>query len=289
MTREDWQAEIDRFVRHLKRDTPLAANSVAAYRNHLRRILEFSGGLTKACAIRFSQGADRRWAIKTVSGAVDCYNKFVEWSKRPRDKVRHITITTPPSFEHVPTRQDVDRLVAYMRENGARVRDVMFVRFLGATGARISEVLRVTVGDVRRGYSEQIGKGRKLRRILIPRVLAGEIASSPIADNVDDRWPLFRRRGFHGRNFKPGRPAITSRWACDMLHDWSARAGLDAQSFHPHAFRHYFAKEVLKASGNDVALVCDLLGHSDLKTTSKYLKLSQSEQRSGLDRFVDWA
>ena len=289
MTQEEWLDEIERFVRHLKRNTPLAANSVEAYRNHLRRIVSFAGGLTKTCAIKFSQGAEKQWAIKTVSGAVDCYNKYVEWARRPKDKVRHITLSVPPSFEHVPSRGDVERLVAYMRENVAGVPEVTLVRFLAATGARISEVLRVTVGDVRRGLSEQIGKGRKLRRVLIPKSLASEIAAGPLAENAGDRWPLFRRRAFDGRRFaRRGGVGITARWACQTLHDWADRAGLDSQAFHPHAFRHFFAKEALKSSGNDVSLVCDLLGHADIKTTSKYLKLTQAEQRQGLDRIANW-
>ena len=289
MTREAWNAEIERFARHLMRDTPLAANSVAAYRYHLRRILDFAGGLTKACAVRFSQGAERKWAIKTVSGAVDAYNKFVAWARRPQDRVRHITLSTPPSFEHVPTRRDVERLVGYMRAHAAPARDITFVRFLAATGARISEVLRVTVGDVRRGYSEQIGKGRKLRRVLIPKALAADILSGPIVEKADDQWPLFRRGTFSGRSFsRRGGVGISSRWACALLHVWAARAGLDVKAFHPHAFRHYFAKEALRASGNDVALVCDLLGHADIKTTSKYLKLTQDEQQRGLDSIANW-
>lgn len=290
MTHEEWESEIERFARHLKRDTPLAANSVEAYRNHLRRILSFAGGLTKACALRFSQGAEKQWAIKTVSGAIDAYNKYVDWARRPKDKVRHITLSAPPSFEHVPTRQDVERLVAYMREHNAPVRDVALVRFLAATGARISEVLRVTVGDVRRGYSEQIGKGRKLRRVLIPQSLVADILAGPLVEKSADLWPLFRRDGFSGRHFKRrGGVGISPRWVGGMLHDWAERAGLDdVKAFHPHAFRHYFAKEALKASGNDVALVCDLLGHADIKTTSKYLRLSQDEQRRGLDNIANW-
>lgn len=289
MTREEWEAEIARFVRHLKRDTPLAANSVDAYRNHLRRILAFAGGLTKACAVRFSQGAEQQWAIKTVSGAIDAYNQYVEWARRPTDKVRHITLSTPPSFEHVPTRQDVELLVDCMRKHGAPVRDVTIVRFLAATGARISEVLRVTVGDVKRGYSEQIGKGRKLRRVLIPKALAADILSGPLVAKSEDRWPLFRRGTFRGRRFnRRGGIGISARWVSGMLHGWAARANLDAKAFHPHAFRHYFAKEALKASGNDVALVCDLLGHSGIQTTSKYLKLTQDEQRRGLDNIANW-
>lgn len=289
MTHDEWMAEIDRFVRHLKRDTPLADNSIESYRNHLRRILGFSGGLTKACAVKFSHGADRQWAIKTVSGAVDCYNKYVEWARRPKDKVRHISVSVPPSFEHVPSRGDVERLVAYMRENDAGVREVTLVRLLAATGARISEVLRVTVGDVRDGVSEQIGKGQKLRRILIPKSLASEIAAGPLAENASNHWPLFRRRTFDGRRFaRRGGTGITARWACGALRKWAGRAGLDAKAFHPHAFRHFFAKEALKSSGYDVSLVCDLLGHADIKTTSKYLKLTQAEQRQGLDRIVNW-
>ena len=41
-----------------------------------------------------------------------------------------------------------------------------------------------------------------------------------------------------------------------------------------HSARRTFANRVYKLSGNDINYTCKLLGHSDVKTTMKYLGIS---------------
>jgi integrase/recombinase XerC len=55
-----------------------------------------------------------------------------------------------------------------------------------------------------------------------------------------------------------------------MLHRLAAQAGIDRR-VHPHTLRHTFAWE-LEQAGVPVSVISDLMGHSSIAVTARYLK-----------------
>lgn len=58
-----------------------------------------------------------------------------------------------------------------------------------------------------------------------------------------------------------------------------------------HSFRKFFAMTIYKESGGDIELVKELLNHTSLATTQKYIKLSQAEinkASASVDLIVPW-
>ena len=55
-------------------------------------------------------------------------------------------------------------------------------------------------------------------------------------------------------------------------------AGIDKGKFTPHYFRHAFAINMLRETGN-LALVQDLLGHANPQSTRVYAKIYPDELR----------
>lgn len=80
---------------------------------------------------------------------------------------------------------------------------------------------------------------------------------------------------------------MSSRGVATMIKDYGAKAGIRKEVLHPHAFRHFFAKQYLKNS-KDIAQLSMLLGHARLDTTSIYLQKSYEEQKRDFDRHVTW-
>ena len=68
-------------------------------------------------------------------------------------------------------------------------------------------------------------------------------------------------------------PKFTVRGIQTMIEAYS----LLNKKLTPHMFRHTFCKWMLKATNNDIEKVRRLAGHSNIATTSRYLKDSYSD------------
>ena len=104
--------------------------------------------------------------------------------------------------------------------------------------------------------------------MLSPRLLQ-ELRHYWRSANPKPKTYLFPGKGPHANVDVP----VTSKSVWDAVQQAPRRAGLD-KSVHPHTLRHCFATHLLE-SGADLRTIQLLLGHADLKTTSRYLHLSE--------------
>lgn len=151
------------------------------------------------------------------------------------------------------------------------------VRFLGATGARVSELTQIKAEHLNLGYLDLYGKGGKVRRIYFPEQLCREAL----------RW-CHKQGIYSGFLFlsRSGKP-ITPRGINYQLKHLARRYGIDPDTVYPHSFRHRFAKNFLDRF-NDLTLLADLMGHESIETTRIYLTRSSREQQTLLDEIVTW-
>ena len=152
------------------------------------------------------------------------------------------------------------------------------IRFLAATGARVSELIQLKVEHIRLGYLDLYSKGGKLRRIYIPCTLQKEALEWLMTEKRRDSGFVFLNR-YSER--------ITTRGISGQLKKLAIRYGLDPVVVYPHSFRHRFAKSFLERC-NDIAFLADLMGHESIETTRIYLRKTATEQRSIVDKVVTW-
>ena len=151
------------------------------------------------------------------------------------------------------------------------------IRFLAATGARVSELIQIKVEHIKLGHLDLYSKGGKLRRIYIQNSLQEE-ALSWLAEN-------HRESGFIFLNKYGDR--ITTRGISGQLKKYAIKYGVNPTVVYPHSFRHRFAKSFLERC-NDIAFLADLMGHESTETTRIYLRKTATEQREIVDKIVDW-
>ena len=151
------------------------------------------------------------------------------------------------------------------------------IRFLAATGARVSELIQIKVEHIKIGHLDLYSKGGKLRRIYIPKTLQDE-ALSWLNDKQQESGFIFLNR--YGDR-------ITTRGISGQLKKYAVQYDLNPTVVYPHSFRHRFAKSFLEKC-NDIAFLADLMGHESIETTRIYLRKTATEQREIVDNIVDW-
>jgi site-specific recombinase XerD len=71
---------------------------------------------------------------------------------------------------------------------------------------------------------------------------------------------------------------MTREYLRQLLHRLGVRAGIS--KVHPHRYRHTFSINYLRNGGN-VFTQKELLGHSDLEMTEKYVRIAQVDAAKG--------
>ncbi|MEG2700160.1 MAG: tyrosine-type recombinase/integrase [Hungatella sp.] len=173
--------------------------------------------------------------------------------------------------DHVISQADYEYLKKCLVRDG-NARYYFLVRFLAATGVRVSEVIQIRIGDVACGFRDLYSKDNQVRRIYIPRELREELLE----------W--LRQRTIPGSSEIDPMTAAAIR---GQLRKFADLYGIEKKTMHPHAFRHRFAKNFLETIG-DIAMLSDLLGHRNIETTRIYLRRSAAEQRQIVNRVINW-
>lgn len=219
-----------------------------------------------------------RYAPKTVNLRVAAMNKWLRFVGRADLSLRGVREQGVTFLENCITEADYEFLKTRLAAEADRG-DYFMVRLLAATGARVSEFVRVKAEHVRLGHMDILSKGGKIRRVYIPDALRAELRAWMEATGRASGY-LFHAAG----SLAP----YAERTVALRLRRAAARHGLDPRLVHPHAFRHLFARLFLRASGKDIALLADLLGHSKLDTTRVYLRQTAAEQGEAVDKCVTW-
>ena len=165
-------------------------------------------------------------------------------------------------------------------------RDAMILSLLYDTGARVQELVDITIGDVRFSTPATIrlvGKGNKAR--IVPLLYGTEallreyMKDLPQQPYLDNNRPLFCNR--EKQKFSRWGIAYTLKKYADAVR--VANPGLIPEKLSPHCFRHSKAMHLLQADVN-LIYIRDLLGHTNVKTTEAYARADGAAKREALER-----
>jgi integrase/recombinase XerD len=240
----------------------LTAEDISLYREHLLGIYAAATAAKKLAVLR-------RFLIFTyMAGATTVNPEALRFfAKSPR-------VRQDPAY-NVLTEDELSRMLNAAR--ASNYRDYVMLAVMAGCGLREAEVVGVRIGDFREAVADQVllrvlGKGDKVRNVsispdlwrLIQRFVL--LTERSFTSHPDSRKPLFTSRV--GKD-KP----LTTRSVQNIVKKYVRAAGI-TKAISPHSIRHTVGTN-MAVNEAPLLVIQQFLGHSDPKTTMRYIRRAE--------------
>ncbi len=182
------------------------------------------------------------------------------------EKVLNEKVNLPPIKRHktlpdILTIKEIKQLI----ETSNNPKHKLIIKILYGTGLRVSEIINLKKRDI--NFEEKLikiklAKGKKDRFVKLPSSISEELENYLKIGNSEYVFPSNRNK------------RITKATIQAILRNSAKKARIKKRVY-PHLLRHSFATHLLE-NGTDLRIIQKLLGHSDIKTTQVYTRISQA-------------
>ena len=291
MARSALPIEVEEFLSWMVAEKGRSANTIEAYRRDLGAYCDWLSTqeasvldvthpqLVGFVGIRRGSGAATS-SIARQLAAVRMLHRYlsIEGERRDDPAAELEGVRVPSGIPKPLTEAQVTSLLdAVVVTEPIHRRDLALIELLYAIGARISEAVGLSIGeiDLEARLVRLYGKGAKER--IVP---FGSTASAALEDwfspsgrarVVPDQWRSRDDAEAVFLNTRGGR--LTRQAAWQVIKKYGTRADIGAE-LSPHGLRHSCATHLLD-HGADLRVVQEMLGHASISTTQIYTKVSQ--------------
>ena len=309
----DFSIHVTNFLTHyLAAQRNLSPNTIKAYRDVFTLLLRFCRDVQDI--------APEKLRLEQVDvSLVEAFLDHLETERKSSPRTRNHRLATLHAFFRYVQAEEPDRMlqcqqilaiplrrharptVAYLsKEELAQIlaqpdlrtpdgrRDAVLLSILYDTGARVQELIDLSVGDVRLDPPAQLrlmGKGRKMRAVPLMentvQLLRNHIQENHLNRPEQFDKPLFR----NARNQHLSRSGIRYILQKYLVTARSKRPSLN-RTVSPHTLRHSKGMHLLQ-SGISLDMIRDFLGHVDVKTTQIYARANLEMKRKALEKISD--
>jgi len=266
---------LNKFKKELKK-TNLSKNTIDSYVFAVKQFYAQYDRVNQKNLKAYKTWLIESYKPKTVNLRIRAINYYLETIGKSEWEMPFVRIQQKPFLENVISEADY----VYFKKSLKKDNEMFWyfvIRFLAATGARVSELIQIKVEHIKLGHLDLYSKGGKLRRIYIPNILQKEALSWLESKHQETGFIFLNKYG----------ERITTRGISGQLKKLAKRYGIDPVVVYPHSFRHRFAKSFLDRC-NDISFLADLMGHESIETTRIYLRKTATEQREIVDKVIDW-
>jgi len=275
---------INKYKFYLQFEKGLSANSILAYERDIKQFAEEKSryDLTKIISddviafmnFLYKHGASDKTVARKRSSLANFY-KFLYIEELISEPIfeRFPSPKVSASLPDVLSIEEVDTLInAVERTDEYGTRDRAILEFLYSTGARISEMIDVRIGDL---YLDEkivrlFGKGRKERYVPISQIALTYCKN--YIDNARQKLLKYKQSNILFLNRFGNKLSRMGCWK--IVNKYANQAGIKSH-VSPHTLRHSFATHLLQGGAN-LRIVQTLLGHSSISTTQIYTNIDRN-------------
>lgn len=271
------EKEVEEYLFYCEKIRGMSHDTMVMKRNVLRRFL----GVVKISEMReFSNSWFERWVagerkrgVKPQS--INLYNSVVISMVR---YFKNLGVAVPFNLNLVrnlkvkpAARKFYSFSEVYMVVERADFETGLMIAIMFETGMRIAELTRLSTSEIMGRRVNFVGKGGKSREVYMSadttsgllRFLKGREGYVWGVDNLNGEPPTVN--------------TVRKRMSAAFL-----AAGFDG--FYPHALRHSFATN-LQFKGASVAEIKEMMGHSSIATTERYLHGFEGRMQELFDKY----
>ncbi len=274
MTLEEKKEKLRVFEKYLKKEG-MADNTIISYTWTLNYYMEHYESFSISELLKFKYYLDSNFCPQTANLRILAMNKYLKFTKR-KVNLKVTKIQNRQFIENIITDSDYKFFKRRLKQDG-RLKYYFLISYIATTGARASEVICFKIDDVKKGYMDITGKGRKHRRLFIPIRVRRETLQWLESENRGSGYLFLNNLG----------EQLSPRGISKQIRKYGEDYGISKEVLHAHSFRHLFAKNFLEKY-DDLALLSDLLGHESMDTTRVYLRRSSTEQQKIIEKIVTW-
>jgi tyrosine recombinase xerD len=280
---------VRRYLRYLKLERNYSQNTIEAYRNDLRWLIDFLQAnelnvldvklehLEQFSGTLHEHLISPRSQARILSGLRSFYKYLLLDGYIEADPTE--LLVSPHVRNHLPdvlSTEEVDLLEASIdlsKPEGQRNKAIIEVLF--SCGLRVSELVNLKLSDlfITEKYVRVMGKGSKERLVPISEKAIKELQYWFRDRNLmsiqpgEQDYVFLNRRGAH----------LTRTMILIMIKQQAVLAGIK-KTISPHTLRHSFATSLLEG-GADLRAIQVMLGHEDIGTTEIYTHIDTTTLR----------
>lgn len=271
------------YLVYCKKVRRMAETTLATKQNVLERFVSATGlsDITELTNETFNEWMSKEVARGIAPSSVNTYNSVVVAMVR---YYQGVGINVPLNLMLIGKLKEgrTQRKFYTAKEIGIVVANTdkmtgLMIRMLFETGMRIAELVRLRVSDVSGRCVRFIGKGRKPREVYLT------------AKTLKSLEKYIEWSGVHGYLWAYSEYGLTLNGEPPAVHTVRLRLrqafeGAGFEGFYPHALRHSFATD-LQLKGASVAEIKEMMGHSSVSTTERYLHGFEGRLKELFDKY----